>query len=123
MSYQQRNKLLNDNGYNEIFTFLNEELKILEFDYSNMKSPRGKEATELKRKGEKLIALMKLHRKLGELGSEKSIGQTLQNVRLYTRNTKEYNKHKGDWGVLHNKQLEVADKYLQAKREYKAMYD
>jgi hypothetical protein len=123
MSYEQRNELLKDKGYNEILTFLNEELNILEFDYSNMKSPSGKDAIELKRKGKKLIALMKLHRKFAELGAKKDITQTIQNVRLYTRDIREYNEHKGDWGVIHSKQLEVANKYLQAKREYKAIFD
>lgn len=121
MTYQKRNHILRDleREYRE---FLREELRVLEFGFSNMIQPKGKEAKDKIFQGKLLNRLMLLWIKLQQLETEKNVLQHAQDTCIYIYLPKEKKKYEKKWFKTHTKQLDLADDYMFLKNEYKKLY-
>jgi hypothetical protein len=120
-AYQQRNQVLRDleKEYSE---FLREELRVLEFGYSNMVQPKGKDAKDKIYQGKLLNRLLLMWIKLKQLETEKDVFQHAQDTCVYIYLPKEKKKYEKRWAKAHTKQLDLADDYMFLKNEYKKLY-
>jgi len=121
MAIQQRNRVLRD-LQTEYTSFLREQLRILQFGFSNMKQPTGKDAEDLRHQGNLLNKLFSVWSKLQQLATEKDTLLHMQTTCEYMYLPKEKVKYEKKWASDHDKQLDLGDEYISLKREYMKLY-